>query len=73
MKLFYIAWLTFHEARRRRLIVVGFGLAIVFLALYALAFHLLYQETLADRGALALVTREMSSTFTTMGLYRSTF
>ncbi len=73
MKLFFIAWLTFHEARRKRLLAVGVLLALIFLALYALAFHFLRQNLASEAGEASLPVREMTSSFTLLGLYAVNF
>ncbi|NOZ05637.1 MAG: ABC transporter permease subunit [Chloroflexi bacterium] len=44
MKVPLIAWLTFQEARRRRIVLAALLLGAAFLALYALGFHFIYRE-----------------------------
>jgi ABC-type transport system involved in multi-copper enzyme maturation permease subunit len=44
MSIFAIARLTFREARRRRLLWLGIGLGLAFLALFALGFYLVYDD-----------------------------
>ncbi len=73
MKLFFLAWLTFHEARRKRLLVVGVLLAVLFLALYALAFYFIRNNLVKEAGAASLPVREMTSSFTLLGLYAVNF
>jgi ABC-type transport system involved in multi-copper enzyme maturation permease subunit len=73
MKLFFIAWLTFHEARRRRLLLVGVVLALAFLVLYGLAFYAIRQNLLTEVGPRSLAVREMQTTFTMLGLYAVNF
>ena len=73
----YIAWLTLREARRRRLLLVGLLLGLAFLLLYGLGFYFLHRDLLrasqAARGPGLLAAREMSTTFTMMGLYAVNF
>jgi Cu-processing system permease protein len=73
MKVIFLAWLTFHEARRRRLLLVGLAMGIAFLALYALAFYFLRHDLVARDGPAALPVREMTSSFTLLGLYAVNF
>jgi Cu-processing system permease protein len=73
MKLFFLAWLTFHEARRKRLLSIGAGLAVVFLALYALGFYALRNNLVNRTGDASLPVREMTSSFTLLGLYAVNF
>jgi ABC-type transport system involved in multi-copper enzyme maturation permease subunit len=77
MRVPYIAWLTFREARRRRLLLVGLLLGAAFLILYGVAFYFLYRDVWRANqgsGALGLIEiRELSSTFTMMGLYAVNF
>jgi Cu-processing system permease protein len=44
MSVMTIARFTFHEARRRRLLWLGVGLGIAFLALFALGFYFVYDD-----------------------------
>ena len=78
MKVPYIAWLTFREARRRRLLLVGLVLGLAFLVLYGLGFYFLHRDILRasqaeGNGPGPLAAREMSNTFTMMGLYAVNF
>jgi ABC-type transport system involved in multi-copper enzyme maturation permease subunit len=74
VKVFNIAWLTFHEARRRQLLVVGMGLALVFLLLYALAFYAIRSGLVRQMGdATSQPVRQMQTTFTLLGLYAVNF
>jgi ABC-type transport system involved in multi-copper enzyme maturation permease subunit len=73
MKVPYIAWLTFHEARRLRLLLVGLALGLAFLALYAVSFYFLHRDLVQSGRSVAFAVREMSSTFTMMGLYAVNF
>ncbi len=73
MKLLFIAWLTFHEARRRRLLLVAALLAAAFLALYAVAFVAIRSNLVRQLGPTHIAVREMQTTFTLMGLYAVNF
>ncbi len=74
MKVFNIAWLTFHEARRRQLLGVGMGLALIFLLLYALAFYAIPSGLVRQMGdATSQPVRQMQTTFTLLGLYAVNF
>ncbi len=77
MRVPYIAWLTFREARRRRLLLVGLLLGLAFLILYGVGFYFLHRDIwrAGQRagGPGLLAVREMSSTFTMMGLYAVNF
>ncbi len=39
-----ITWLTFHEARRRRMVIVALVLGVAFLLLFTTGFHFVYSE-----------------------------
>lgn len=39
-----IAWLTFHEAHRRRIVVAALGLGVIFLLLFAMGLSAIQQE-----------------------------
>jgi Cu-processing system permease protein len=73
MTVAYIAWLTFHEARRKRLVLIGAALGGAFLLLYAIGFHLIHQDMVRQAGRAAFMVREMNSGFTMMGLYAVNF
>lgn len=73
MKIPFIAWLTFHEARRRRLLLVGVILALAFLVLYALAFYFIRSDLARRLGPNALALRSMQVTFSLLGLYAVNF
>jgi Cu-processing system permease protein len=77
MRVLFIAWLTFREARRRRLLLVGLILGLAFLALYGLGFYFLHRDlsraSQAANGLGPLAAREMGNTFTMMGLYAVNF
>ncbi len=71
MKLALIAWLTFHEARRRRMLwAVGLS-GLAFLALFAVAFWLMYREV----STIPVVGRrsEIYNGLTLLGLYAVNF
>jgi ABC-type transport system involved in multi-copper enzyme maturation permease subunit len=71
-----IARFTFHEARRRRLLWLGVGLGLAFLAIFALGFYLVYDDI---RGSILMdyATEEQQQTmlslaanlFLMMGLF----
>ncbi|MGD9101440.1 MAG: ABC transporter permease subunit, partial [Anaerolineae bacterium] len=44
MSILNLARFTFREARRRRLLWLGIGLGLAFLALFALGFYLVYED-----------------------------
>jgi ABC-2 type transport system permease protein len=44
-----ITWLTFHEARRRRMVLAAMALAVVFLALFIIGFSLINNEIASER------------------------
>lgn len=71
MKVGIIAWLTFHEARRRRMLwAVGLS-GIAFLALFAVAFWFMYREV----STIPVVGRraEIYNGLTLLGLYAVNF
>ncbi len=45
-----MAWLTFHEARRRRTVLVALVLGVAFIGIYALGVYLIDQEIRAEGG-----------------------
>lgn len=69
-----LAWLTFHEARRRRMVLVAIVLGAAFLLLYGIGYHLVVTGS-APRGAsgvpvLSHVETQISNNLlTTGGLY----
>ncbi|HEX9118528.1 MAG TPA: ABC transporter permease [Anaerolineae bacterium] len=73
MKLLFIAWLTFHEARRRRLLIVAAALGAAFLLLYGIAFYAIRHDLASRLGESALPVRSMQTTFTLLGLYAVNF
>jgi Cu-processing system permease protein len=72
-KIPYIAWLTFHEARRRRLLVVSMALGAAFLALYALGFYYMQRDMTRFGGTAAVIRQQTHVAFTMMGLYAVNF
>ncbi|GAB4217516.1 MAG: hypothetical protein OHK0022_59880 [Roseiflexaceae bacterium] len=63
-----LTWLTFHEARRRRMVLAGLGMGIVLILLYSIGLVLINNE-LNDEGA-PLVIRQQAYNFLLMaGLY----
>jgi ABC-type transport system involved in multi-copper enzyme maturation permease subunit len=66
-----IAWLTFHEARRRRMLWAVAGMGLAFLALYALGFWFVQRELVSegDIGDQPMVYNIL----TLMGLYAVNF
>ena len=73
MKLGLIAWLTFHEARRRRLLWVGAVLGIAFLLLFAVGYRAVYGEAYADSAGREFMLRQVTGTLTMAGLYAVNF
>jgi len=71
MKVLFIAWLTFHEARRRKTLWAGLGLGVVFLILFGVGFHFLYRDLTRAGDSRGL--REMSNFFSMAGLYAVNF
>jgi ABC-type transport system involved in multi-copper enzyme maturation permease subunit len=69
-----IAWLTFHEARRRKMLWAVALMGLAFLALFALAFWLVHRELNAP-GERSLVGErpEIYNMLTLMGLYAVNF
>lgn len=63
-----ITWLTFHEARRRRMVVAALLLGMVFLALYGLGFWFIRGEMVAE-GTPLLVMQQAYSFLLVAGLY----
>ncbi len=63
-----ITWLTFHEARRRRVALAGLVVGVLFLTLFGLGFYLIDRE-LANNDV-PLVARQQAHSFLTIaGLY----
>ncbi|HJZ12093.1 MAG TPA: ABC transporter permease [Acidobacteriota bacterium] len=66
--------LTFLESIRRRIAIAAFALGVVFLVLYAIGFHYIYEETIAERARSAVLLRNQIFNFlTTAGLYAVNF
>ncbi len=63
-----ITWLTFHEARRRRMVLAALGMGAVFIAIFAIGVYLIGNE-LRDRGAPLQATRQAYSFLLLAGLY----
>jgi Cu-processing system permease protein len=63
-----ITWLTFHEARRRRMVLAAVGLGAAFLTLFTVGIWLIKAE-LVERGAPALVEAQFHNLITLAGLY----
>jgi ABC-type transport system involved in multi-copper enzyme maturation permease subunit len=65
-----ITKLTFHEARRRKLLWLGLGMGIVFVALFSTGFYLIYQDEIANRpNEPAFMADWFSNMFLMAGLY----
>jgi Cu-processing system permease protein len=76
MSVLTVARLTFREARRRRLLWLGIGLGLAFLALFALGFYLVYDDIrrsilleMAGDGAKREMLSLASNFFLMMGLF----
>jgi len=76
MSVLTIARFTFAEARRRRLLWIGIGLGLVFLALFALGFYLVYDDIrqsvlvqMAGSGARDEALALAANFFLMMGLF----
>lgn len=63
-----ITWLTFHEARRRRMVLAALGLGAVFLLLFAVGLSLIDGE-LQREGASAIIRQQAHSFLVIAGLY----
>lgn len=63
-----LAWLTFHEARRRSMVLVAILLGAVFLLLFGIGFHLVAQN-LAAEGTSVFETSVEYNLLTMGGLY----
>jgi Cu-processing system permease protein len=63
-----ITWLTFHEARRRRMALAGLAAGALFLLLYGVGVRLISNE-LAAEGTPALALQQFHSFLTLAGLY----
>jgi ABC-type transport system involved in multi-copper enzyme maturation permease subunit len=63
-----LTWLTFHEARRRRMVLAALILGLLFLVLFTIGFHFIHQEILREQ--LSLMERNFTYNFFLMaGLY----
>jgi Cu-processing system permease protein len=63
-----ITWLTFHEARRRRVALAGLIVGLLFLGLFGLGVFLIDRE-LTDQGMPLLARQQAHSFLTIAGLY----
>jgi len=77
-KIWILARLTFREAIRRRIVLTGLILGILFLVVYSIGFYMIFteisRETARDGTAFARVTRnEMSNFLLLAGLYAVAF
>lgn len=61
--------LTVREAQRRRLLWAAVGLGVVFVTLYGVGFHLVYQEVSQQTGLGGMQMRVFGNFFLTAGLY----
>lgn len=73
MKVWLIAEMTFHEARQRRLVWIGALLGLLFLGVFALGYHYMYQDVSRYAGALATQVISAANGFALMGLYAVNF
>jgi ABC-type transport system involved in multi-copper enzyme maturation permease subunit len=69
----FIAWLTLQEARRRKLLWVGFVLGIAFLAFYGVGFYAIYREVNPHLSSNSLQRREAFNFLVMTGLYAANF
>lgn len=73
--IFVMTRLTFREARRRRLLWLGFGLGVAFIALFTIGFYFAHQDIqrqAAYRGGEFLI-RQFSSSLLLAGMYVISF
>jgi Cu-processing system permease protein len=63
-----IAWLTFHEARRRRMALAALVVGVIYLGLFSLGFWLINRELVSEEVPL-VVQRQAHSFLTIAGLY----
>lgn len=63
-----ITWLTFHEARRRRMVLAAMALAVVFLLLFIIGFTLINNQLISDRVP-RLVVNQIHNFLLIAGLY----
>ena len=76
-KTWIIARMTFHEAIRRRIVLTGLVLGILFLVIFSIGFHMVYDSisgNVPNGGAMAqLAQREASNFLLLAGLYAVAF
>lgn len=77
-KIWILARMTFREAIRRRIVLTGLVLGILFLVVYSIGFYMIFteisRETASEATAFARVTRnEMSNFLLLAGLYAVAF
>lgn len=63
-----IAWLTFHEARRRRMALAALVVGVIYLGLFSLGFWLINRELISEETPL-IMQRQAHSFLTIAGLY----
>lgn len=73
MNVVFIAWLTLREASRRKLLWIGAALAVAFLLLFAVAFHVLFREFVRELQPRLGRLSEAASFFIIAGLYAVNF
>lgn len=73
MRIVYIAWLTFEEARRKRLILVGLALGLLFLVVYGIGFYSLDSDLRRQIGSPLGALQQMHNGLVVMGLYAVNF
>ena len=74
--LFVVAHLTFHEARRKRVLLAALVLGLAFLLLFGIGFNLIYvemQHSTRLRGASALMNDQFLNFISLAGLYAVNF
>ncbi|KAB8142631.1 ABC transporter permease [Chloroflexia bacterium SDU3-3] len=64
-----ITWLTFQEARRRRVALAALGLGLVFIMLYAIGFSYVHSEASAKMTGSTLFLPQMHNFLVLAGLY----
>lgn len=77
-KIWIVARLTFREAIRRRIVLTGLVLGILFLIVFSIGFHMVFVEITAENdwreGAMSRILRNEASSFLLMaGLYAVAF
>lgn len=63
-----ITWLTFHEARRRRMVLVALVLGLLFVTLFGVGFFFIHREAQQDAVS-AVVSNNIYNFFLMAGLY----